>query len=83
MEFKQLPGGKEKIQWRTSKADAIAFQIGLEFKLTQFNNCFSSKDGRPFTWSSKPRGPRRKPLKSIIDKYKSKPDSEEIISQRV
>lgn len=77
MEFKQLPGGNEKIQWRTSKADAIAFQIGLGFKMPQFNKCFGSKDGRPFTLSSKPNGPRRKPLKSIIDKYKSKPDSKE------
>ncbi len=77
MEFKQIPGGNEKIQWRTSKADAIAFQIGLGFKMPQFNKCFESKDGRPFTLSSKPNGPRRKPLKSIIDKYKSKPDSKE------
>lgn len=76
MEFKQLPGGNEKIQWRTSKADAIAFQIGLEFKLSQFNKCFGSIDGKPFTLGSKPKGIRKKPLRSIINKYKSKPDSD-------
>lgn len=76
MEFKQLPGGNEKIQWRTSKADAIAFQIGLGFKMPQFNKCFRSKDERPFTLGSASKVNREEPLRSIIDKYKSQLESQ-------
>ena len=71
MEFKQLPGGNEKILWRTVKADAIAFQRVFKFEMKQFNKCFRSNDEKPFTLGSASKVNREEPLRSIIDKYKS------------
>jgi hypothetical protein len=71
MEYKQLPGGNEKILWRTVKADAIAFQRGFQFEMKQFNKCFRSNDERPFSLGSVSKVNREEPLRSIIDKYKS------------
>ncbi len=71
LEYKQLPGGNEKILWRTVKADAIAFQRVFKFEMKQFNKCFRSNDERPFTLGSASKVNREEPLRSIIDKYKS------------
>jgi hypothetical protein len=70
MEFKQLPGGKEKIQWRKSNADALAFQTTFGFSMPMLNMCFQSKTRKKFTEGSRSITARKEPLPTILEKYK-------------
>lgn len=70
MEYKHLPGGANKIQWLTSKADAVCFQENFKFSIPEFNECFY-KDKYPFQQgSSVPIEGRKKTLKDIITRHK-------------
>lgn len=72
MEYRQIPEGKERILWLTSKADAIAFQESFGFTMPQFNKCFRSNDGRKFTLGSKSSTERNDTLKSILTHFNPK-----------
>jgi hypothetical protein len=77
MEHQQLPaGGTEKIQWLTSKADALDVRTNFNFTMTQFDQCFRSANGKPFTWNVqvKYRSNRNKVLYKIIENYRPKPE---------
>lgn len=70
MEHKHLLDGANKIQWLTSKADAVCFQENFKFSIPEFNECFY-KDKYPFQQgSSVPIESRKKPLKDIINQHK-------------
>ena len=69
MLYKKLPGDANKIQWLTTKADAIYFQKSFKFSMPQFNECFF-KDKYPFQLGSKPTTNRKRALTNIIDRYK-------------
>ncbi|MCK4921845.1 MAG: hypothetical protein KAS71_12420 [Bacteroidales bacterium] len=72
MKHKRRPSDKDKIQWLTFKADALDIRSQFGFSMKKFNNCFVSKDGRPFTLGSQTdyNPERNKELSTIIKKYK-------------
>lgn len=69
MEYKHRPGDKDRIQWLTSKADALYFQEKFNFSMPQLNNCFRSNDGKKFSEGARSTTARNKILINIIKEY--------------
>ncbi len=69
MDYKRLPGGKNKIIWLTKKTEAMYFQEQMGFTLPQFNDCFVWKGKTAFVEQNRHGDPKVE-FMELIKKHK-------------